>query len=167
MPVQPIRLFPDSILRKPCEPIRHFDQNLADLIKDLIQTMKKQPHGIGIAAPQIGVAKQVAIVDVSARVPGAMIKILVNPKILELHEERASREGCMSVPDYTANLKRYDRIRLIWQDEKGMHQEDVFTGIEAVCIQHEVDHLNGVLFVDRVVSLKRDMIPRQKSSKRP
>lgn len=167
MPIQPIRLFPDPVLRKACEPVRHFDQNLQNLIKDLTQTMKRQPHGIGIAAPQIGIAKQVALVDVSARVPGAQLRVLINPKVLELREEKASREGCMSVPDYMANLKRYERIHLAWQDEKGVHQEDIFTGIEAVCIQHEVDHLNGILFIDRVASLKRDMIPRPKSSKRP
>ena len=166
MPVQPIRHFPDPILRKPCEPIRDFDARLEALVKDLIATMKRQPHGIGIAAPQIGVAKQVAIVDVSARIPQAQRLILVNPKIVALSDEKASREGCMSLPDYTANLKRYDSVHLKWQNEKGESQERIFGGIEGICIQHEVDHLNGVLFLDRVTSLKRDMIPRPQSSGR-
>ncbi len=73
----------------------------------------------------------------------------------------------MSLPDYTANLKRYETVRLRWQDEKGEIREQIFHGIEAVCIQHEVDHLNGVLFIDRVISLKRDMIPRVGSFKKP
>ena len=167
MPAKEICHFPDPILRKPCEPVRQFGAALEALISDLAQTMKGQSHGIGIAAPQIGVAKQVAIVDVSARVPEAQRLILVNPKVLELTNERVNREGCMSLPDYTANLKRYDSVRLRWQDEKGEAHEGTFHGIEAICIQHEVDHLNGVLFIDRVISLKRDMIPRTKSFKKP
>ena len=162
MPVQPIRHFPDSVLRETCEPVLHYDKALERLIADLSATLERQPHGIGIAAPQIGALKQVAIVDVSKRIPEARRLILVNPKILELRQERASREGCMSLPDYTANLKRYEIVKLGWEDERGAYQEKVFIGIEAVCIQHEVDHLNGVLFIDRVTSLKRDMIPRPK-----
>lgn len=158
MPVPTLRHFPDTVLRKPCEPIIRFDKALDSLIKDLLAAMKDQPHGIGIAAPQIGVSKQAAIVDVSARVPEARRLILVNPEILELKEVKASREGCMSLPDYTANLKRYDSVLLRWFDEKGNSHERSFQGIEAICIQHEVDHLNGVLFIDRVASLKRDMI---------
>lgn len=160
MPVQPIRHFPDSVLRKICEPVSQFDEALENHIHDLVATMKHQAHGIGIAAPQIGIPKQIAVVDVSARVPGSQRLILINPSILELKEPRASREGCMSLPDYTANLKRYERVKLSWQSEKGVRHEKTFRGIEAVCIQHEVDHLNGVLFIDRVSSLKRDMIPR-------
>jgi peptide deformylase len=166
MPVQTIRHFPDAVLRKPCEPVRHFDKVLEALIKDLSATMGHQKHGIGIAAPQIGVSKQVALVDVSARVPGAKRLILVNPRVLEMRDEKASREGCMSLPDYTANLKRYETVVLAWQDETGESHQKTFHGIEAVCIQHEVDHLDGVLFIDRVASLKRDMIPRPKSIRR-
>lgn len=160
MAVHPIRFFPDSVLRKSCEPVRDFGRTLQNLIKDLSDTMKSQPHGIGIAAPQIGIAKQVALVDVSSRVPGAQRLVLVNPQIVDLKDESASREGCMSLPDYRANLKRYRSLRLLWQDERGEHHERKFQDIEAICIQHEVDHLKGVLFIDRVASLKRDLIPR-------
>lgn len=162
-----IRLFPDPVLRKQCVSVTHFGPALTKTIKDLIQTMKSQTHGIGIAAPQIGVSQRIAVVDVSARVPEARRLILVNPEILELREEKASREGCMSLPDYMGNIKRYDNVVLKWQDETGQYCQGEFRGIEAVCIQHEVDHLDGVLFMDRVISLKRDMIPRERSSKRP
>lgn len=165
MSVLPIRFFPDPVLRKPCEKVEKFDQNLAQIIKNLFQTMKSQPHGIGIAAPQVGIAKQIAIVDVSARVPGAERLVLINPQILDLNDEKASREGCMSLPNYMGNLKRYERVTIQWHNEKGELLCREFCGIEAVCIQHEVDHLNGKLFIDRVTSLKRDLIPRESKSK--
>jgi peptide deformylase len=167
MSVRPIIFFPESVLRKPCRPVTHFDPALKKMLIDLEETMRKQPHGIGIAAPQIGIPVQAALVDVSARVPGAGLLRIINPQILELRHERASREGCMSLPDYTANIKRYDWILLSWQDETGTVHQREFAGIEAVCIQHEVDHLHGMLFIDRVISLKRDMIPRPKESKKP
>ncbi len=155
-----IRLFPDPCLRKVCRPVTLFDRTLGKTFDLMIKTMKSQPHGIGIAAPQIGILKPLAIVDVSARIPGAQCLKMVNPVILECSEERLSREGCMSLPDYTAYIKRYDRVVVRWQDELGDFHQKESTGIEAVCIQHEVDHLAGGLFIDRVVSLKRDMIPR-------
>lgn len=143
-----------------------FGPALTKTVKDLVQTMKTQAHGIGIAAPQIGISQQIAIVDVSARVPEARRLVLINPEILELREEKASREGCMSLPDYMGNIKRYETTVIQWQDETGQYCRGEFRGIEAVCIQHEIDHLNGILFMDRVASLKRDMIPRERSSKR-
>ncbi len=166
MPLPAIRLFPEPVLRKKADPVKVFDANLANLIKTLESVMRQQPHGIGIAAPQIGVSKQVALVDVSPRVPGSEMIQLINPVILELKEERASREGCMSLPDYTANIKRYDWVRFSWQDMQGKRREKISTGIEAVCVQHEIDHLDGHLFIDHVASLKRDMIPRIESRKR-
>lgn len=122
--------------------------------------MKKQPYGIGIAAPQIGVSKAVAIVDVSDREPGSRRLILVNPVILEKREPETRKEGCMSLPDYTAYLKRHRWVRFKWQDEKGKPHEKISAGIEAICIEHEVDHLSGVLFIDHVACLKTDLYPR-------
>lgn len=161
MPAPKICLFPDPILRKEASPVKDFDSaGLHAIVRDLMETMKRQPSGIGIAAPQIGISKQIAIVDVSARVPGAERLILINPVILEVWEEKLSREGCMSVPDYTAHLMRFGRARIGWFTPAGERRSKLSIGIEAVCIQHEVDHLNGVLFLDRVASLKTDMIPR-------
>ncbi len=155
-----ISLFPESVLRAPCERVKKFDSELLHWVDLLDVTMRAQKHGIGIAAPQIGIAKRVAIVDVSTRVPGAKRHVLVNPEIIEHGGVRLSREGCMSLPDYTADLRRYDWVRLRWQDEEGRFHEQKFEGIEAVCVQHEVDHLKGVLFLDRVACLKTDMYPR-------
>lgn len=161
-----IRLFPDPVLRAKAQKVTAFDEALRRLFHTMDLTMKSQPHGIGIAAPQIGVSLRVAIVDVSSRVPDAKRLHLVNPEIIQGNEERVSREGCMSLPDYTADLRRYDSIELRWQDESGRHRNGFFKGIEAVCIQHEVDHLNGILFLDRVICLKTDMYPRSARPKR-
>ena len=156
----PIRTFPDPILRKKTQKITAFDRSLLKLVAALVRVMKSQPHGIGIAAPQIGVAKAIAIVDVSSRDPKAERLILVNPVILEKREPEARKEGCMSLPDYTAFLKRHRWVRFRWQNERGEFREKTSTGIEAVCVEHEVDHLNGVLFIDHVTCLKTDLFPR-------
>ncbi len=155
-----IRIFPDPILRKKPAPVVRFGQPLRQIADILEKIMRQQPHGIGIAAPQIGISLRLAIVDVSSRVPGAKTLILANPEILGLEDEKSSREGCMSIPDYSATIKRYDFVRYRYQDLTGQWVYRESAGIEAVCIQHEIDHLHGMLFIDRVTSLKRDMIPR-------
>ena len=111
-----IRIFPDPILRKKTHQVTAFDRSLLKLVAALVRVMKSQPHGIGIAAPQIGVAKSVAVVDVSKRDPKAERLILVNPVILEKREPEARKEGCMSLPDYTAFLKRHRWVRFRFQD---------------------------------------------------
>ena len=161
MPSSLIRQFPDPVLRKVSTRVPKIDRSITDLVERLIETMKKQPGGVGIAAPQIGVLKQVAIVDVSRKVPQAKLLVLINPEIVSFEKWQVFREGCMSLPDYTANVKRADRVRVKWQgiDLKGY--ELIANGLEARCIQHEIDHLNGFLFVDRVVSLKSDVFRRK------
>jgi len=155
-----IRTFPDPILRKIAHPVTFFDRSLLKLVAALVRVMKSQPYGIGIAAPQIGVAKAVAIVDVSKRDPKKKRLILVNPVILEKKEPEVRKEGCMSFPDYTAFLKRHRWVRFRWQNEHGEFFEQVSIGIEAICVEHEVDHLNGMLFIDHVTCLKTDLFPR-------
>ncbi len=128
----------------------------------LEETMEAQPGGIGIAAPQVGVLRQVAIVDVSPKEAGTQRLILINPVILERFEEKIVREGCMSLPHYTANVTRAGRIRLRWFDLEMRRREKVSSELEAICIQHEVDHLNGMLFLDRVGCLNSDVFRRKK-----
>ena len=158
----PIRTFPDPVLRKKTQTVIAFDRSLLRLVATLVHVMKSQPHGIGIAAPQIGISKAVAIVDVSKRDPKAERLILVNPLILEKKEPETRKEGCMSLPDYTAFLKRHRWVRVRFQNERGEFRELTSTGIEAICIEHEVDHLNGVLFIDHVTCLKTDLFPRSR-----
>lgn len=155
-----LRLFPDPILRKKTSAVTVFDRSLLKLVAAMVRVMKRQPHGIGIAAPQIGVSKAVAIVDVSRRDPEAKRLVLINPVILEKREPEARKEGCMSLPDYTAYLKRHRWIRFRWQDARGGSHEKTSVGIEAICVEHEVDHLQGVLFIDHVTCLKTDLVPR-------
>lgn len=160
-----VRIFPDPVLRAPCSPVVEFDAKTRDLALKMAQMIQSQRHGIGIAAPQIGISKQIAVVDVRSRVPEAERLILINPVILEARDEQPSREGCMSLPDYTGMLKRFFWIKFRAQDEAGRCYEKISAGIEAVCVQHEIDHLNGKLFMDRVGSLKKDMIPRSLKSR--
>lgn len=157
-----IRLFPDPILRKRCHLVRWPDPELEKFIGDLEETLYAQPGGIGIAAPQVGVGKRLILLDVSAKDPTKQLEIMINPFIHRMEGEILSREGCMSIPDYTANVKRFQRIFLEWTDKKGKARQRMASGIEAICLQHEIDHLNGVLFIDRVASLKTDVFPRKR-----
>jgi len=165
--IQPIVLFPDSRLRQKAQKITQFGSRLRVLVDPMVRIMRQQKHGIGLAAPQIGILSQIAVVDVSARVSGAKLHILVNPVVLEAKDEVLSHEGCMSLPEYTAPLKRYNRIKLEYWDVEGQRLSKWTEGIEAICMQHEIDHLNGILFLDRVVSLKTDMIPRHLKRRKP
>lgn len=160
MAVLPIRLFPDFVLRQKSKPVPKIDGDIQEFIKDLLETMYSQPSGIGIAAPQVGKPKRIIVVDVSPRDPNKGQEIMINPVILRSEGQIVTREGCMSLPDYTASLLRAERIWVRWYDLAGKRHERSAKGIEAVCIQHEVDHLNGVLFIDRVASLRTDVFPR-------
>ena len=162
MPHLVIRQFPDPVLRRISEPVHGLKKPVRRFIERLIETMVAQPGGIGIAAPQVGVLKRVAIVDVSSRVPGAKQLILINPVILKAEELRVSREGCMSLPHYTANVNRANQIYIRWKDLDLRTHEMWAAGIEAICIQHEIDHLNGLLFLDRVGSLRTDVFRRKR-----
>jgi peptide deformylase len=159
-----IKLFPDAVLRQECTRIRHFDEQLRSFIEHLKMTMYGQPGGIGIAAPQVGRAIQVALVDVSSKVSGAPLRVLINPKIRTQANAITFREGCMSLPHFTANVTRWSEVTVEFRSVEGQLQRCSAKGIEAICIQHEVDHLNGLLFVDRVTSLKSDVFRRKRYS---
>ncbi len=162
MPASAIKKFPEPVLRQVSARVTRFDSELEKLVKRLIQIMRSQPGGVGIAAPQIGILKKIAIVDVSPKVQSADLLILINPEIVKLDREIVLREGCMSLPDYTANVKRYDEAAVKWQDLSGGTILYQAKGLEARCIQHEIDHLNGILFVDRVASLRSDVFRRKR-----
>ena len=161
MPALPIRIFPDPVLRKSANPVAP-GEGIQDFIGRLLETLYAQPSGIGIAAPQVNDSRRIIVVDVSSREASKKCQVMMNPVIVRREGEVISREGCMSLPDYTANLKRYGWIRVKWQDELGKPHEKVATGIEAICIQHEVDHLNGKLILDRAACLKTDVLPRRR-----
>lgn len=160
MAVLPIRLFPEAVLRSKAKPVTKIDASIKKFIRDLFDTLYAQPDGIGIAAPQVGVSKQIIVVDVSKRDRRKRPIALINPHILDLAGETLTREGCMSLPDYRANLLRAERINVSWTDTLGRRVRIATQGIEALCIQHELDHLNGLLIVDRVTCLMTDVLPR-------
>jgi peptide deformylase len=158
--VREILLYPDPRLKQTCDPIVAFDDGLRALVADLRETLAASP-GVGLAAPQIGVMRRVVLIDVSAKFPERRPLVLVNPEILELHDKKIIREGCLSIPEFTANVLRAERIRFRAFDEHGRLYEMESEALEAIAVQHENDHLDGILFLDRVASLKTDVFRRK------
>ena len=155
--------YPDPRLKEVSQAVTDFDGELRDFIADLEQTMRAGPGGVGIAAPQVGRLQRIVIVDVSSK---PKIKqhgrlVLINPEILEWEGMAKGREGCMSVPDFTGNVIRAKNIRLRAQDEQGAFHEYDMEGFEARAVQHEIDHLDGLLFLDRLVSRRNDLFARK------
>lgn len=165
MTVRDIVLYPDERLKTPCEPVDAFDAELRDFVTDLLDTCAVGPGAVGIAAPQVGLLKRVCIVDATrARrpVPNHGRLVLVNPEITAWEGFAVGREGCLSVPDYTGNVIRAEKIRLKAFDIDGKPLEFEMEGYEARIAQHELDHLDGVLFLDRLVSRSADLFRRKR-----
>lgn len=158
-----ILTYPDPRLKQECRPVERFDGALARFVRDLEETMRAGPGAVGIAAPQVGRAQRIVLVEVSGRkdTPGHGPLVLINPEIVDWEGLAVGREGCLSVPDYTGNVVRAERIRLRARDEAGAESEYACEGFEARAIQHEVDHLNGILFLDRLVSRRNDLFRRK------
>lgn len=158
-----ILTYPDERLKQVSEPVASFDDALAEFVRRLEVTMRAGPGGVGIAAPQVGCFQRIVIVDVSGRKKTAShgCLVLVNPEIVEWDGLAVGREGCMSVPDYTGNVVRAERIRLNARDECGQLSEYECEGFEARAIQHEIDHLDGLLFLDRLLSRRADLFRRK------
>ena len=154
---------PDERLRRVSAPVTAFDGALRDFVADLEETRRAGPAAVGIAAPQVGHGRRIVIVDVSSKknTPNHGHMVLVNPEISHWEGFEIGREGCLSVPDYTGNVIRATRIRLIAQDPEGRRHEYRMEGFEARAVQHELDHLDGLLFVDRVVSRRTDLFRRK------
>ncbi|MEJ2200653.1 MAG: peptide deformylase [Desulfuromonadaceae bacterium] len=165
MAVKEILTYPDPLLKTVCTPIANQDAETDALIQDLIDTMVASGHSVGVAAPQIGVTRRAVVVDVSANKLGRAnnhgLLVMINPEILEREGEETMREGCKSFPDYTGNVTRADSILVQFLDRNGNDRVIRATGFEAVAIQHELDHLDGMLFLDRVSNLKTDVFRRK------
>jgi peptide deformylase len=165
MAVCSILLYPDPILKQVAEPVTEVDESAVAVIQDLVDTMVDSGHSVGIAAPQIGVLRRVLVVDVSKSKLGKDnnhgLLEMVNPEIIEKSGSKMMREGCMSVPDYTGNVTRAEHIVVEFADRNGQLRVIEASGFEAVAIQHELDHLDGLLFLDRVSSLKTDLYRRK------
>ncbi len=165
MPAQKILLYPHPVLKKMCRQVAALDGAIAGLVDDLVDTMREGPGSVGVAAPQIGVSLRVCVVDVSTSKLGKEnnhgLLTMINPEIVERSGAAIMREGCMSVPDYTGDVERATSVTVRYSDADGETREIVASGFEAVAIQHEMDHLDGMLFLDRIVSLKTGLFRRK------
>ena len=163
MAVLELLIIPDERLKQPSASVTEFDQALMAFVANLEQTRQQGPAAVGIAAPQVGHFQRIAIVDISSKPKminhGRMV--LINPEITEWDGMVMGREGCMSVPDYTGNVIRAEAISFTAFDEFGEPHEYTCEGFEARAIQHEVDHLDGMLFLDRLVSRRSDLFRRK------
>ena len=166
MAIRSIVEVPDPRLREISKPVEGVDEELRALVADMFETMYDAP-GIGLAAVQVGVPIRLLVIDLQEpedpEDPESKVvrdpRVFINPEILWHSEtEVPYTEGCLSVPEQYAEVMRPDRIRARWQDEKGKAYEEEIEGLLAVCLQHEMDHLNGVLFIDHLSRLKRDMV---------
>jgi peptide deformylase len=160
MAILHICTYPQEILSQPAEPITEIDEEVVKLVDHMAETMYSAP-GIGLAATQVGVAKQVLVADIAPRRPESELIVLINPEIVAAEGEVIFEEGCLSVPDYQAEVKRHEKITVRGLNLKGEEVEIEADGLLAVVLQHEIDHLHGKLFIDRLSKLKRDLYKRK------
>ncbi|MEM1202892.1 MAG: peptide deformylase [Acidobacteriota bacterium] len=160
MALLPIRIFPDPVLRVECPPVETFDDDLRRLVDDMVETMYDAP-GVGLAAPQVGVEKRLALVDVSVGREEGKLLVLVNPRIVHQEGSEVDFEGCLSIPRLSEKVKRPQAVKITAQNLDGEPFELETEGFEARAICHELDHLDGVLFIDHLRGLRRDKVRRQ------
>jgi len=163
MAIRTIRTFPDPILRGKTARVEKIDSSLDDLIRDMIETMHAAP-GVGLAANQVGVSLQLAVIDLSSREASEQrfpLLVIINPEILSLEGAVVEEEGCLSIPDFSEKVKRAAKVKVRAQDQAGKPFEIEADGLLAKALQHEIDHLNGLLFVDRLSPLKKNIFKRR------
>jgi len=162
-----ILVYPNPLLKKKSVPVEKVDASVREFIANLEETMRNGPGGVGIAAPQVGRLERIIIIDVSSKpkVSSHGCLYLINPEIVDQEGSEVGREGCMSVPDYTGNVARATNITVKALDHAGNPKTYHIEGFEAVAVQHEMDHLDGLLFLDRIVS-KRDSLFHRKNYKK-
>lgn len=160
--IRPILIHPDPRLKKLCEPVEAITPELGRLAEDMLQTMYDAP-GVGLAAPQVGVTKRLLVMD-CVKDPELAPRpiVMVNPVVTWASEDLSTyEEGCLSIPDQYAEVERPAEVRVRWTALDGREQEEQFAGLWATCVQHEIDHLDGKLFIDYLKPLRRQMITRK------
>ena len=163
MAILDILVYPDSRLGRVSSPVENIDDELSKFVFDLEKTMRAGPPSVGIAAPQVGRFERIVIIDVSSKpeIPNHGKLILINPKIILKQGSVVGREGCLSVPDYTGNVMRAEVVTLQALNLVGKTLDYEMEGFEARAIQHEIDHLDGLLFLDRLVSRRSSLFRRK------
>jgi peptide deformylase len=168
MALRDILIIPDKRLRMTSEPVKAIDKDIRALIEDMFETMYAAP-GIGLAAIQIGVPKRVVTMDLAKKDDPAEPLVFINPEIVWSSDDKATyEEGCLSIPEYYEEVERPKSVRVKYLDRDGKPQEMEADGLLATCLQHEIDHINGVLFIDHISKLKRNMVLKKfkKAAKR-
>ncbi len=161
MTIKPLIILPDPILREVSKPIETIDNEVKKLADDMLETMYDAP-GIGLAAIQIGVARRMLVLDVSKDGEDKAPLVFINPEVVSTSDARSVyEEGCLSIPDYYAEVERPAAITVKHLDRDGKERLTEADGLLATCLQHEIDHLNGVLFIDHISKLKREMVIRK------
>jgi peptide deformylase len=161
MSIKPLIILPDPVLRQVSKPVERVDAPLRQLADDMLETMYDAP-GIGLAAIQIGEPLRLLVIDLAKEGETPAPHVFINPEVVESSDARSVyEEGCLSIPDYYAEVERPASVRVTYVDRDGKQQEMLAEGLMATCLQHEIDHLNGVLFIDHISKLKRDMVVRK------
>jgi peptide deformylase len=155
--VLPIRKYGDDVLRRPAEPVTEIDASLQTLIDDMVETMYAAP-GVGLAANQVGVSLRLMVIDLSVGKRPEEMLVFINPEMIEAEGEITEEEGCLSIPDFVEVVTRPERVKLRFQDRNGVEREMWGDGLMARAMCHEIDHLNGTLFVDHLRGFKKDRI---------
>lgn len=158
MAVRDLVYLPDQRLRTVCEPITQFDDDLQELIEDMFETMY-EANGVGLAGNQIGICKRISVIDATEDKSGQLV--LINPEIIERGNLETMQEGCLSVPGYYETVERAGKVKMKALDRHGKAYELEAEGLLAEAIQHEVDHLNGKVFIDLLSTLKRNRITKR------
>jgi peptide deformylase len=162
MALREICKYPDPVLRQKTVRVEKIDSSLDCLIEDMVETMHAAP-GVGLAANQVGVGLQIAVIDLSSQDEDERhpLLVLINPEMLSMEGSVVEEEGCLSIPDYVENVKRASKVKIRAQDRSGQAFELEAVGLLAKALQHEIDHLNGMLYVDRLSPLKRNVFRRR------
>ncbi len=158
--IRPIVKYPDPVLQQVAEPVATFDKELEQLVEDMFESMY-DAHGIGLAAPQIGVKKRITVIDLSNKAKAEDKLVLINPEIIYREGKQFSEEGCLSLPEIREKVTRAQKVKVRAQNLKGEWFELEGEELLSRCFQHEIDHLDGVLFLFRVSALKRDLLLRK------
>jgi peptide deformylase len=158
--IRTILTYPNSELKKKSAPVAVVTDSVKELVRDLAESMYAAP-GVGLAAPQVGIHQRVIIIDISGKSEPPNLIVAINPTIVHAEGEAYDEEGCLSVPNYAANVRRYARVIVKALDLEGAERTWEAEGLLAIAFQHEIDHLDGVLFVDHLSTLKRELFQRK------
>jgi peptide deformylase len=160
MAVLEIRKYPDRILKQKTSPVAILDGEVQRLIDDMIETMYAAP-GVGLAAPQVGVSKRLAVIDISTKEADVPLLVLINPVFIQREGHIEFEEGCLSIPEYTVKIGRSEKVVVRSMDRNGIEADIEAEGLLAIALQHEIDHLDGLLLIDRISPIKREFFKKR------